>query len=237
MGNLLRSSFAAAALAALLCAGTARAQPACAVADPELQGSYEGGCAGGKAEGRGTAKGSATYVGDFHLGKKQGPGVKTWPWGDRYEGDFADDFKDGWGIYTWGARTLFAGDRYEGGFAADRRNGFGVYVWSSGASYAGPWKDDAITGRSTPMMIARFRATNASLEAMGTPGVRLCHESAIGGGAGARTEGRSVEVNPVARQVSVRITAVGAAPVLIAGTAVAAGDVVWDDPLRWFPCE
>jgi hypothetical protein len=214
----------------------ATAQAKCLVLDPELQGSYAGGCAGGKAEGEGTAKGSAVYTGEFRQGKKHGHGVKTWPWGDRYEGAFADDYKEGWGTYTWGERSVFAGDRYEGGFALDRRNGFGLYVWASGDSYAGPWKDDAITGRATPMMIARFRATSASLEAMASPGTRLCHESAIGAGATARSEGETQSVNPSTRQVSVKVTRLGAAPLLVAGTKLAVGDVVWDDPLNWVPC-
>ena len=213
----------------------ARAQAGCAVLDPELQGSYTGGCAGGKAEGQGTAKGSASYTGEFHEGKKHGRGAKTWPWGDRYEGGFADDAKHGWGTYTWGARTLFAGDRYEGGFAKDKRNGFGVYVWASGDSYAGPWKDDALAGRATPMMIARFRTTNASMEALAKPGVKVCHEATLGG-ARERTEAETQSVNPSARQVSVKVTKLSPTPVLVAGTRIAVGDVVWDDPLNWIPC-
>jgi hypothetical protein len=225
------------AVLALLFGGPsfARAQAKCLVIDPELQGSYDGGCADGKAEGQGTAKGSATYAGGFHLGKKHGRGVKTWTWGDRYGGDFVDDYKDGWGIYSWGARTLFAGDRYEGEFAGDKRNGYGIYFWASGDSYAGPWKDDSVSGRATPMMIARFRATKASLEAMANPGVKVCHESTVAAGE-ARTEAETREVNQATRLVSVRIAKLGSAPVLVAGTAVAVGDVVWDDPLHWIPC-
>lgn len=213
----------------------ARAQAKCLVIDLELQGSYEGGCVDGKAEGQGTAKGSATYTGGFHLGKKHGRGVKTWAWGDRYEGDFVDDYKDGWGIYAWGARTLFAGDRYEGGFAGDKRNGYGIYFWASGDSYAGPWKDDSVSGRATPMMIARFRATKASLEAMAAPGVKVCHESTVAAG-GAGTEAETREVDQATRLVSLRIAKAGSVPVLVAGTAVSVGDVVWDDPLHWIPC-
>ena len=217
-------------------AGFAQAQSGCAVLDPELQGSYEGGCAGGKAEGQGTAKGSATYSGEFHEGKKHGRGIKTWPWGDRYEGGFADDYKDGWGTYSWGPRTLYAGDRYEGGFSNDRRNGYGIYSWASGDSYAGPWKDDSVAGRATPMMIARFRATNASLEALAKPGVKVCHESSVGIDLKAWIEGETQAVNPTTRQVLVRITKLGQASLVVAGKQVAAGEVVWDEPLHWIPC-
>lgn len=214
----------------------AQAQSKCTVLDPELQGSYEGGCADGKAEGQGTAKGSATYVGEFHQGSKHGHGVKTWPRGDRYEGGFADDYMSGWGIYVWGARSLFAGDRYEGELANDKRNGFGLYTWASGDSYAGPWKDDAVAGRASPMMIARFRATNASLEALAKPGVKVCHESTVGAGAAERTEAETQAVNTAARQVSVKVTQLGSAPTFVAGARLVVGDVVWDDPLDWIPC-
>jgi hypothetical protein len=228
------------AVAALFAAGfpgIVQAQSRCLVADPELQDSYEGGCADGKAEGQGTARGSAAYSGEFHLGKKHGHGVKTWARGDRYEGGFADDYMSGWGTYTWGVRSLFAGERYEGGFARDRRNGFGVYTWPGGDSYAGPWNDDAVAGRATPMMIARFRATNAAMEALAKPGVKVCHESVIGSGSTAATEAETRSLNPAARQVSIKVTKLGPVPALVAGTPVAVGDVVWDDPLHWIPCK
>lgn len=213
----------------------ALAQSGCLVVDPDLQGSYQGGCVDGKAEGRGTARGSATYVGEFLQGKKHGRGVKTWSRGDRYEGGFADDYMEGWGTYVWGAKSLFAGDRYEGGFARDKRNGFGVYIWASGDSYAGPWKDDAISGLATPMTIARFRAVNASLEAMEKPGVKLCHESSLAAGQ-ERTEGETQGLNKGAQQVSVKITKVGSTPAVVAGVQIAVGEVVWDSPLNWTPC-
>ena len=226
-------------LALMLCASSdaARAQSKCLVIDPELQASYSGGCKDGRAEGPGTARGSAVYAGEFREGKKHGRGVKTWPWGDRYEGEFADDSKHGMGIYVWGARSAFAGDRYEGALANDKRSGYGVYLWASGDSYAGPWKDDAVTGRATPMMIARFRATSESLAAMAKPGVNLCHESTVGVDAGEWTEGEALAVDRGARRVEVRIARLGPKPLFVAGTQVALGDVVWDDPLNWIPCK
>lgn len=222
----------------MLCASPAFAQaPAkCVVLDPELQDSYVGGCKDGKAEGMGTAKGTAEYVGEFHAGMKHGRGVKTWPWGDRYEGEFADDTKQGTGIYSWGKGSIFAGDRYEGGFADDKRNGFGVYVWASGGSYAGPWKDDAVSGTPTPMMVSRYRASKASLAAMQKPGVKLCRESSVGFGPSERIEGIAAGVNAVTLQVEVTVERVGATPLAVAGVEVKPGDTVWDDPLNWIPC-
>ena len=234
-GPFIRTLAAMAMVLGGLPAG-ARAQAGCAVLDPDLQGSYQGGCVNGKAEGQGTAKGTATYVGEFHEGKKHGRGVKTWPRGDRYQGEFAEDYMHGWGIYVWGARSLYAGDRYEGGLVKDKRNGFGLYIWASGDSYAGPWKDDAVAGRSTPMMIARFRTTRAFLEAMANPGVRVCHESSLGG-ARERTEAETQNVNKDAQQVSLRITQLGSPPARVAGAEVSVGELVWDDPLNWIPCQ
>jgi len=215
---------------------SAQSQSKCLVVDPELQASYSGGCKDGKAEGPGTAKGSAVYIGEFHEGKKQGRGVKTWPWGDRYDGDFMNDAKHGMGRYTWGARSAFAGDRYEGGFANDKRNGYGVYVWASGDAYAGPWKDDAVAGRATPMMLARFRATKESLAAMAKPGVKLCRESTVGAGLKEWIEAETQAVNQSTLQVAVKVTKLGAKPLAVAGTQVAVGETVWDDPLNWVPC-
>ena len=234
-----KPDFISGVLALVLCALSlsAQAQSKCMVLDPELQKSYAGGCKDGKAEGQGKAEGSAVYSGEFHEGRKHGRGVKTWPWGDRYEGGFADDAKHGSGLYTWGERSAFAGDRYEGGFAKDKRNGYGLYVWASGDSYAGPWKDDAVAGRATPMMIARFRATNESLATMSTPGMKVCHESTVGAGLKEWTEGEAQSVDQGTRRVSVRVTRLGPTPLVVTGTRVAIGDVVWDDPLNWIPCK
>ncbi len=233
--HLISCSFV---LALTLCAlsAAAQAQSKCLVLDPELQDSYAGACRDGKAEGQGTAKGSAVYVGEFHEGKKQGRGVKTWPWGDRYDGDFLNDAKHGMGRYTWGARSAFAGDRYEGGFANDKRNGYGVYVWASGDAYAGPWKEDAVAGRATPMMLARFRATKESLAAMAKPGVKLCRGSTVGAGSKEWIEAETQAVNQSTLTVAVKITKPGPAPLVVAGTQVAVGEIVWDDPLNWIPC-
>ena len=239
MGDALvrRTTWCCLALVAPLLAplAPALAQPACFVADAELQASYAGGCSDGKAEGRGSARGSAEYVGEFREGKKEGHGVKTWSWGDRYEGEFRGDAKHGQGRYTWGERSAFAGERYQGGFANDRRNGYGIYVWASGDVYAGPWKDDAVAGRATPMMIARLRALKASLAAM-KPGIKLCRESDLGTGAKDWAEGEVRAVDPAAHAVQLLYTKPGPAPLAVAGKRLGVGETLWDDPLNWIPC-
>lgn len=82
----------AAALAVAAMAGLgASAQTACRVLDPNLAGTYKGGCKDGLAEGYGEAKGAAEYRGEFRGGRKHGVGTYVWPAGDTYSGPWAND--------------------------------------------------------------------------------------------------------------------------------------------------
>lgn len=152
---------------------------ACGVLDPELQVTYAGPCKDGFAEGIGTAAGSAEYRGGFKAGRKHGAGVKTWPNGDRYEGEFVEDRREGHGIYRFG-RGPWAGERYDGDFLNDRRHGYGVYRWPTGDVYRGPWKEDIAIGPPTPMMQARARYERQARAAVGKPGRKVCREAHIG---------------------------------------------------------
>jgi hypothetical protein len=38
------------------------------------------------------------------------------------------------------------GDRYEGSFVEDKRQGLGEYYWSDGGFYKGEWKSDRMNG-------------------------------------------------------------------------------------------
>jgi len=62
--------------------------------------------------------------------------------GDRYDGDYEDDMKNGEG-------TLYYSDggKYEGNWENDMRNGYGVNTWANGDRYAGIWKDNKKHGR------------------------------------------------------------------------------------------
>ena len=144
----------------------------CVVADPELQGSYEGGCKHGLAEGDGVAKGTAEYRGEFRAGMKHGQGIKTWPWGDRYEGGFASDLRSGKGTYTWGANTPWAGERYVGEYRADMREGTGSYFWPNGDRFDGTWKEDRRYGYSA-LELRRQAASKARVAAL-EPGTQVC---------------------------------------------------------------
>jgi hypothetical protein len=150
----------------------------CRVIDPELQGSYEGGCRNGLANGYGTARGSAAYQGEFRKGLKDGKGVKTWPWGDRYEGEFLDDRRSGKGMYTWGAGSPWAGERYVGDYVADEREGFGTYYWPNGDRFDGVWKHDRRYGYS--VMEQRRQAADAARTEALKPGAQVCSWGHVG---------------------------------------------------------
>ena len=144
----------------------------CRVVDPELQGSYSGGCRNGLAHGQGVARGTAEYQGEFRNGLKHGNGVKTWPWGDRYEGGFANDRKNGKGMYVWGDNSPWAGERYVGDYVADQRQGHGTYFWPNGDRFEGVWKEDRRYGY-TAMELRREAAEVARKQAM-KPGEQVC---------------------------------------------------------------
>jgi hypothetical protein len=130
--------------------------PACRVKDPEIVGRYVGQCnLMGWAEGTGTAKGEiAIYTGDFKNGEKQGYGAKYWlKTGDRYVGQFRDDFRDGVGVYAWGDLSSLKGYQYTGQFKRDLRDGQGIFDWPNGESYAGRWVADAQLDGYTPTQI------------------------------------------------------------------------------------
>ena len=218
----------------VLASGAASAQTPCRVFDPELAGTYRGGCKDGLAEGHGEAKGTAEYRGEFRAGRKHGKGVKIWPNGDRYEGDFVEDRKQGIGTYTWSPRGPSAGEKYSGAWLNDRRHGDGVYEWPSGDRYTGSWANDAITGVPTPMMIARERAERAALDAVGKPGVKVCREITVGIAVRDWIRGEVTAVD--AARIAVRIDDPGKHPNVIDNVPLAKGATMWSRAVDWVPC-
>ncbi len=215
-------------------AAAGQAPVKCAVLDPELQGSYSGGCKDGLAEGRGEASGVAQYQGEFMAGRKQGKGVKTWPTGDRYEGDFVEDRKEGRGTYTWGRGSLWAGEQYTGDYRNDRRHGHGVYEWPGGDRYTGPWENDVITGAATPGMIARARAYAERVAAVGKRGTRVCREFTVGLVTRDRVRGTVTAVE--ADRIAVRIEDAGRFQHAIGNALIIKDAMIWDAIPAWAPC-
>jgi hypothetical protein len=230
------------ALAALGCDGAAAAS--CRVLDPELQGAYEGGCKDGLAEGEGTARGMAEYRGGFHAGKKDGQGIKTWPWGDRYQGGFADDRKEGEGSYSWAvnggaaAGEASGGESYSGHFHADRRDGMGTYAWPGGGQYRGRWADDwpldPIDGALFERLRAQARAGAEARAALGVPGVKVCRALPMGISEHEWVAGEVVGM--LGDAIAVKITQDVKFPLTLNGIELAPGAVVWDTPAHWRRC-
>jgi hypothetical protein len=205
----------------------------CKVLDTELQGSYAGPCRDGLAEGAGHAKGSAEYRGGFRAGMKHGHGVKSWTNGDRYEGEFAEDRREGRGKYTWG-RGPWEGQSYEGGYLADQRHGEGIYRFASGDVYKGPWAEDRITGYATPMMLARRKFEEEAKMAVAVEGQKVCRQMQVSAASGDWISGTVVGVS--GEQVGVRVDELGTHRHIIAGVELQKNDVVWDALTEWTPC-
>jgi hypothetical protein len=233
MDARLKSAIAFALLLGFVAVCTAAESERCRVLDPELQGRYQGPCVDGLAEGEGSASGFADYRGGFKAGRKHGKGVKTWPNGDRYEGDFVNDGKEGFGVYVWG-RGVWEGERYEGAYANDRRHGNGVYRWPSGDIYRGPWKDDAVAGPGTPMMIARAKFEEEARAALGKPGQKVCREMPVGIGASDWVRGTVLRTD--GERIAVRIDEPGVHAHVIANVEARRGELIWDTPTSWTPC-
>ncbi len=80
------------------------------------------------------------YEGDFANDTRNGHGVYTWKSGNTHAGGYSDGLKSGPGVYRYRS-----GERYEGDFTGNTRNGLGVVWTSSGqVSKAGRWKDDKL---------------------------------------------------------------------------------------------
>ena len=225
---------AACVLAAAFCAGVASAQPACRVLDPELVGTYSGGCSNGLADGTGEARGLAEYTGDFRAGRKHGRGIKAWPSGDRFEGEVIDDRREGSGTYVWSPRGPSAGERYTGGYRADRRHGFGTYTWPGGDAYAGPWADDEPVGSPTARMLARARMAKEAEVALTRPGIRVCRQ--LTAGISEREWVRGVVTGETAGQLEIRIEDAGRLSHTLNGVDLRIGVVIRDSTSGWTPC-
>jgi hypothetical protein len=60
----------------------------------------------------------------------------------RYDGEWVDDQKHGWGIMTFAS-----GDVYEGNWRHDKKDGFGKAIWTGvHQKYQGYWKDNIQCG-------------------------------------------------------------------------------------------
>lgn len=142
-------------------------QQTCSVADPKLQGHYQGDCQNGKAHGSGMAIGKDKYEGEFVQGLPQGKGTYTWADGERFVGFFDKGIPQiphsGCYVADLRLRGRYQGacqngkahgrgkatgiDTYEGEFSNGLTQGQGTYIWSNGDRYIGQFKAGQANGR------------------------------------------------------------------------------------------
>ena len=60
---------------------------------------------------------------------------------NKYEGNFKDSAKDGFGI-----RYFSDGDKYVGYWKNDKMHGYGIYYFNNGNKYIGEWKRNNFDG-------------------------------------------------------------------------------------------
>lgn len=104
------------------------------------------GCIGGNCvNGRGVYvhESGEKYDGNWAEGKRNGYGVHFYANGElKYEGMFEDDLRDGKGEYHFKN-----GDYYEGTFLKNRMNGFGIYHYANGDKFEGMFVNDKRNGK------------------------------------------------------------------------------------------
>ncbi|MBN9091529.1 MAG: hypothetical protein J0J01_31805 [Reyranella sp.] len=107
------------------------------------------GCRDGYASGTGTLNYSVRgrpagwYSGPLVAGKAEGRGIRSYPDGVRYEGDWRDGRRAGQGVQKWPD-----GFRYEGGWKDDKASGSGTLIDPTGAGWTGTWLSGCL--RRTP---------------------------------------------------------------------------------------
>ena len=82
------------------------------------------------------------YEGEFVNNVKEGKGIYLYENGDKYEGDFVQDKKEGYGVYYYKS-----GEKYEGEFKNDKKHGFGKYYYLDGDRYEGEFQNGMAQGR------------------------------------------------------------------------------------------
>lgn len=108
---------------------------------------------------------ASTYRGEIRNALPHGRGVRTWPRGPDYDGQWVNGVRtgegrqqDGYGVYSgqWredrrngrGLQIYPSGDRYQGEWRNDKREGRGTMTWSGGV-YEGEWRGDRRNGQGT----------------------------------------------------------------------------------------
>lgn len=132
-----------------------------------------------------TLEDRSIYVGEVNSsGQPHGRGVATYPADDqyqrqRYDGEWLNSARTGWGTMTWTSGYAFVGswvngsregrgthmytngDRCEAVFRNDKANGEGKYTWPDGNVYTGNFVDDKRQGQGRLIFSNGTRYTGA----------------------------------------------------------------------------
>jgi hypothetical protein len=82
-----------------------------------------------------------SYKGDFKDGKQSGKGKLSWKDGSKYEGDFKNSIRHGFGVQTYSKDD--AADYYEGHWKDDKKSGKGKFVWKNGTKQEGIFENNS----------------------------------------------------------------------------------------------
>mmetsp|Transcript_7237 Transcript_7237/g.22787 ORF Transcript_7237/g.22787 Transcript_7237/m.22787 type:complete len:122 (-) Transcript_7237:2443-2808(-) len=88
------------------------------------------------------------YQGEFIEGKREGHGCLTYSNGDTYDGEWANNYFHGHGIFTTHnfvmstAPTSSRGQRYEGMYECGQKHGQGLFHVGDGGTYEGSFEDN-----------------------------------------------------------------------------------------------
>ena len=105
-------------------------------AAPVMAQCVEGDCVNGK--GTKLTRGHI-YQGEFKDNHRQGYGIYTFPDGSVYRGQFVKGAMEGEGEYSFQS-----GDVYKGTFKNNKRNGQGSYYRADGTVLSGLWEDNVL---------------------------------------------------------------------------------------------
>ena len=81
------------------------------------------------------------YEGNWKDGKMEGKGILFWINGDKYEGDFVNDLKEGKGKYYFNNKNI-----YEGEYKNGKKHGKGIFYWNNGEKFEGYFVNDLKEG-------------------------------------------------------------------------------------------